>query len=99
MLREEPPQPLGHALRILDLQQMRGPGKHERLYVRKPVEQQLVALPPDRIELQAPLAHYGEHRLNDPPGVCLLERPLPQGRQFLLEERLRIGDMLLERTG
>jgi hypothetical protein len=64
----------------------------------QPVEQQLVSLAPDRVERQTSRAHNGQHRPYDAPGVLPPERPLVQGRQFLLEECVRVGHVLVERA-
>ena len=96
MTGEEGRQPLGHAAGILHLQQVPGIGKDEGLGVGEPREQQFLSLSPDAIQFLTPRPDDGKDWLDDATRVVPGERPLLEGGQFLAEERVRIGHVLVE---
>jgi hypothetical protein len=75
-------------------QVVRRAGELEGLHVRQPGEQQVPSLGKRR---SADLADDCEHGLSDMPRIRFRERPaLPECGQLLREERVRVGDGLLE---
>jgi hypothetical protein len=73
-------------------------GEHERLDVVQPGLQQRLAFAPDRGDLVAGAAEDGQDRLADAAGVPPAERPSLDRRQLLVEEGVRVGDRLVERS-
>jgi hypothetical protein len=90
---EEGRQTLCHAARILEVQQVPSPGKNEWLDIWQPFEQQLVPLLETRI---APFPDRGEHRLPHAARLVWPEGPIPQGGQFVAEERIGVGQRLID---
>ena len=84
---------LGHPESVLQVKQVGRAGKLEGLDVREPGEKQLASLVERR---SAVLAEDGQHGLREAARILPRERPLLQGRQLLAEERVRVGDGLLE---
>src|SRR5262245_25323592 len=97
MPREEPGESLGRAPRVLHVQEVRGARELEGLDVRKPGEKEL---PPLREGPCAVLTNDDEDGLGDSARLLLGERPaLPQRRQLLGEERVRVRDRAVESAG
>ena len=71
-------------------------GENEWLDVRQPFEQQLLPLLETCIAL---LADNGEHRLPHAARLVWPEGPLPQGGQFMAEERIGVSQRLIDGTG
>src|SRR5262245_19644102 len=93
---EERRQAVRQVARILEMQQMACAGENERLDVRQPLEQQLLPLMKTGIAL---LPDDGEHRLSHAPRLVRPEGPLPQGRQLMAEERIGVGQRLIDGVG
>ena len=96
MTGEEGRQPLSHATGILHLQQVRRVGKDEGRDIGQPREQQFLSLPPDAVQLLTLRPDDRQDRLGDAPRVLPCERSLLQGRQFLAEEGVCVGHVLIE---
>ena len=86
VLGKERYQALGHAARILHVQQVRSSGEDESLGIGEPGEQHLLTGAPDRRLLLALLSDDRKHRLGDATAVLASERPLPYRWQLLTEE-------------
>jgi hypothetical protein len=91
-------QPFSHPAGILHLQQVRRVGQDEGLDVGQPRQQQCLSLLPDAIQLLTLRSYHREDRLGDAPRVLPCERPPLQGGQFLAEEGVRVGHVLVEGT-
>src|SRR5262249_40827023 len=88
-------QALCQVARIFEVEQVAGVAKHERLNVRQPLKQQLLA--PMKAGI-AVLTNHGENGLDDLSGLVWSEFPLAQGWQFLAKERVRVSQRLLHGT-
>jgi hypothetical protein len=97
MARVERGERLGHAARVLDLQEVRRARQEEPVSVRKPVDQQAIRLGETRMQRNAVLAECDEDGLRDPPRLRLAEAPGEPGWKLRLVERRRVGERLLER--
>ena len=93
---QEGRQPLRHAARVLQVQQVSRLGQIEGLGLGEPREQQLVTLAKAGVAVSP---ENGQHRLANAARLVGPKRPLPQRWKLLTEERVGVRTGLFDRVG